>query len=72
MRSSSHTKLNGGGDEIGRILASFAAVLDALNTLRNHGSVAHPNDNLVEVSEGILVVNATKTIFHYLSQRLIL
>ena len=56
--------------EIGRILASFAAVLDALNTLRNHGSVAHPNDKLVEVAEGSLVVNATRTIFHYLSQKL--
>ena len=56
--------------EIGRILASFAAVLDALNTLRNHGSVAHPGDKLVEEAEGSLVVNATRTIFHYLSQKL--
>lgn len=56
--------------EIGRVLASFAAVLDALNTLRNHGSVAHPNERLIEVAEGSLVVNATRTIFHYLSQKL--
>lgn len=57
--------------EVGKILASFASVLDALNTLRNHGSVAHPNDNLVEVAEGALVVNAIRTIFHYLNQKLI-
>ncbi|MCK4141973.1 abortive infection family protein [Ralstonia pseudosolanacearum] len=56
--------------EIGRILASFASVLDALNTLRNHGSVAHPNENIVELAEGALVVNAVRTIFHYLSQKI--
>jgi len=61
----------GGHDgEVGRILASFASVLDALNTLRNHGSVAHPNENLLEVAEGALVVNAVRTIFHYLNQKL--
>lgn len=56
--------------EIGKILGSFASVLDALNTLRNHGSVAHPNENLVERVEGELVVNAVRTIFHYLSQKI--
>jgi hypothetical protein len=56
--------------EVGKILASFASVLDALNTLRNHGSVAHPNENLIEVAEGALVVNAVRTIFHYLNQKL--
>lgn len=56
--------------EVGKILTSFASVLDALNTLRNHGSVAHPNDNLVEMAEGALVVNAVRTIFHYLNQKL--
>jgi hypothetical protein len=56
--------------EIGKILTSFASVLDALNTLRNHGSVAHPNENLLEAGEGTLVVNAVRTIFHYLNEKL--
>lgn len=56
--------------EIGRVLASFASVLDALNTLRNHGSIAHPNENIVGLAEGVLVVNAVRTIFHYLSQKI--
>lgn len=56
--------------EIGRVLASFASVLDALNTLRNHGSVAHPNEKIVEREEGELVVNVARTIFHYLSQKI--
>lgn len=56
--------------EIEKVLTFFASVLDALNTLRNHGSVAHPNDKLVEAAEGSLVVNATRTIFHYLKNKL--
>ncbi|MCA8088891.1 abortive infection family protein [Burkholderia cenocepacia] len=56
--------------EVGKILASFASVFDALNTLRNHGSVAYPNENLVEMAEGALVVSAVRTIFHYLNQKL--
>ena len=56
--------------EIGRILSSFASVLDAFNTLRNHGSIAHPNENIVERAEGELIVNAVRTIFHYLSQKI--
>ncbi|KZE46003.1 hypothetical protein J3A72_003047 [Stenotrophomonas sp. PvP093] len=56
--------------EIGRVLGSFASVLDALNTLRNHESVAHPNEDIVERAEGELVVNAVRTIFHYLSQKI--
>ncbi|MBR8171600.1 abortive infection family protein [Burkholderia cenocepacia] len=57
-------------NEIGKILASFASVLDALNTLRNHGSVAHPNENLLDAAEGALVLNAVRTIFHYLNRKL--
>ncbi|KHA70067.1 hypothetical protein NZ35_27555 [Pseudomonas chlororaphis] len=56
--------------EVDKILASFANVLDALNPIRNHGSFAHPNDRLIELAEGTLVVNAVRTIFHYLNQKL--
>jgi len=62
--------LGGHDNEIGKILTSFASVLDALNPIRNHGSVAHPNDRLIELTEGTLVVNAVRTIFHYLNQKL--
>jgi len=55
---------------IGKILAPFAAVLDALNNLRNHASIAHPNENLLDAPEAALVVNAVRTMFHYLNQKL--
>jgi hypothetical protein len=57
------------GSEIGRILNSFSTVIDALNTIRNHASVAHPNENLLGEAEALLVVNAVRTLFHYLSRK---
>lgn len=68
-----HPGLRSFGDheyEAGRILSSFAFTLDALNTLRNHASVAHPNERLIGVAEGMLPINAVRTIFHYLNQKI--
>lgn len=56
--------------EVEKVIKSFAAVLDALNIVRNHGSVAHPTDNLIEAPEAFLFVNAVRTIFHYLNHKL--
>lgn len=58
------------GSEVAKVLQSFAAVLDALNTIRNHGSVAHPTERLIEPAEASLFVNAVRTLFHYLSHKL--
>ncbi|MDU0701896.1 abortive infection family protein [Pseudomonas aeruginosa] len=58
------------GAEVGKVLQSFASVLDALNLVRNHGSVAHPNANLIEAPEAFLFVNAVRTVFHYLNHKL--
>jgi hypothetical protein len=56
--------------DIGRIFVAFASVLDSLNTLRNHASVAHPNEFLLEADEAELVVNAVRTVFNYLVKKL--
>lgn len=56
--------------DVGRVLNSFAAVVDALNTLRNTASVAHPNTELLGTAEAHLMVNAVRTLFHYVRERL--
>jgi hypothetical protein len=56
--------------EIGRVLVAFASVLDSLNTLRNHASVAHPNEFLLDEDEAELVVNVIRTVFNYLAKKL--
>ena len=54
-----------GSEEIGRVLQACAAIMDALNPLRNKLSVAHPNEQLLGDEEAMLVVNITRTLLHY-------
>jgi len=53
-----------------RILNAFSTIMDTLNTMRNHSSLAHPNSVLLDDSEALLAINATRTIFHYLDGKL--
>lgn len=57
-------------EKIERILKAFAAALDAVNQIRNRGSMAHPNEQLVDEADAMLVVNAARTILRYLDDRL--
>ena len=56
--------------DITQVLRAFGAVLDALNPMRNKASVAHPNRALLDKPEAMLVVNAARTVLHYLDARL--
>lgn len=57
-------------EDIGKVLRSAAAILDALNPLRNQGTVAHPNENLLEEAEAMLVVNVSWSLLSYLDSKL--
>ena len=52
--------------DIERVFQSFANILDALNPIRNNASVAHPGNDLLEKDEAMLVINAARTLLHYL------
>ncbi|MCW4467268.1 abortive infection family protein [Glutamicibacter sp. MNS18] len=56
-------------DEISRVLYSMAATLDALTTLRNNASPAHPNEALLGDNEALLAINAARTIFAYIDSK---
>lgn len=56
-------------DEVSRVLYSMAATLDALTTLRNNASPAHPNVGLLGDQEALLAVNAARTIFAYIDSK---
>lgn len=53
-----------------RMLQAMATVVDTLNPLRNRASVAHPNEQLLGDEEAWLVINATRTLLHYLHAKL--
>jgi hypothetical protein len=58
-----------GSEEIGRVLQACATIMDALNPLRNRLSVAHPNEQLLENEEAMLVVNISRTLLYYLDAK---
>jgi hypothetical protein len=57
-------------DDITKILRAMSTVMDVLNPIRNNASMAHPNDDLLEEAEAMLVIHATRTILHYLNGKL--
>lgn len=56
-------------EEITRIVKAISTILDSANTLRNRASGAHPSGVLAE-AEAILVINATRTLFHYIDTKI--
>ncbi|MCH8151918.1 MAG: abortive infection family protein [Planctomycetes bacterium] len=57
-------------DDILRVLRAIATILDSFNPLRNKASVAHPNPILLPEPEAMLVINAARTILHYIDEKL--
>lgn len=67
-----HPKLKPSGaraGEVSQVLYSMATTLDALNTIRNNASAAHPNEALLGDPEALLAINAGRTIFTYVAQK---
>lgn len=68
-----HPALNSSGhrsQDIEKILTSLSSILDALNPIRNRASVAHPNAVLLGDCEARLVLNAGRTVFTYLDEKI--
>jgi hypothetical protein len=56
-------------EEILRVLRALATILDSFNPLRNKASVAHPNPALLPEPEAMLVINAARSILHYVDEK---
>ncbi|MGO9950840.1 MAG: abortive infection family protein [Dissulfurispiraceae bacterium] len=57
-------------EDIMRILKSMGSIIDAMNPIRNMASVAHPNTELLQEQEAMLVINIARTILHYVDSKL--
>ncbi|MBI3232088.1 MAG: abortive infection family protein [Candidatus Doudnabacteria bacterium] len=67
-----HKEFQGLGSEEGelkRILGALSTIIDALNTIRNRASVAHPTDKLLGDAEAVLAINSARTLLHYLDAK---
>lgn len=58
------------GTETQKMLRGLAQIVDAMNPVRNHSSLAHPNDELLEEPEAMLAANAVRSLLHYLNMKL--
>jgi Abortive infection C-terminus len=58
------------GTETQKMLRGLAQIVDTMNPVRNHGSLAHPNDKLLEEPEAMLAANAVRSLLHYLNMKL--
>ena len=52
-----------------RLARAMSTIVDAVNTVRNRASIAHPNERLLDEPEAILVINCVRTIFTYLNAK---
>lgn len=57
------------GDEIRKILRSSGAIIDAMGTIRNQASLAHPNEELLDREEAILVINIARSLLRFLDAK---
>jgi hypothetical protein len=51
------------------VLKAVTSICATLGTLRNHGSLAHPNPALVDEADAELAVNSARTILIYLNKK---
>ena len=68
-----HPRLAVSGPRSGDILSiqrALATIVDVFNPIRNQATGAHPNPELLDEAEATLVVNAARTMFHYLDLKL--
>lgn len=56
-------------DDVAKMLGSMAAILDALNPVRNNASMAHPVSALIGQAEAVLVINTVRTLLTYLEAK---
>jgi hypothetical protein len=56
--------------DIKTILNASASILDALLPVRNQGSMAHPNAELLGEPEARLIINVGRTLLNYLDAKL--
>jgi hypothetical protein len=64
------TDLGPRGEDIKRILRTSASIVDAMGTLRNRASLAHPNEDILDRDEALLVINVGRSLLRFLDSKL--
>lgn len=57
-------------NEAKKLFGSIATCLDCLNTIRNRGTLAHPNELLLEAPDAMLFINISRSVLVYMDAKL--
>jgi hypothetical protein len=55
--------------EAKRVFGSMASALDSLNTIRNRGTLAHPNELLLDAPEAMLYINLARAVLGFIEAK---
>lgn len=56
--------------EVQNIVKNLTSIADSLNPVRNQGSRAHPNENVLEEPEAVLIINTVRTVLAYIESKI--
>lgn len=55
--------------EVSSALRASASIIEAINTLRNNASGAHPNEQVLPEPEAMYMINLARSLLHYLEMK---
>lgn len=58
------------GDEVRRMIRTSVSIVDAMGTVRNRASLAHPNEELLDHEEALFVINLGRSLLRFLDAKL--
>lgn len=56
-------------NEVGMVFKGTATIIDAVNTLRNNASVAHPNEEVMPQAEAMFLINLIRSLLHFIEMK---
>jgi len=51
------------------VFKGAATIIDAVNTLRNNASVAHPNEEVMPQAEAMFLINLIRSLLHFIEMK---
>ena len=57
-------------EDIRKIIRASGSIVDAMGTLRNKASLAHPNEELLDHEEALLVINLARSLLRFLDAKI--
>lgn len=70
MKLLKQLKGNCNNHNIEKILTGCGNLLDSMNNIRNHNSLSHPNESLLDEADALFYTNVAKSIMTYLESKL--